>query len=140
MRLNGQRKTLLKIHFTWGLFPEVTLSNNYMFGLLMKKKLIKFCRKCLIVFAVETAEEISDKVEAIEMELLEKEEMTLAEEQVESLLPEGLEGDELEELKAQLGKPVLVYAFRNRDGDIDEGKLYHLMYFSQNIHQMEWNL
>ena len=80
-----------------------------------------FYRKCLVVFALETAEEITGKVEAIELELLEKEELSLTEEQVQSILPEGLEGDDLEELRSHLCKPVLVYAFRNLDGDIDEG-------------------
>ena len=77
-----------------------------------------------MVYAQETAEEIIEKVEAIELELLEKEEMTLTEEQVEMLIPEELEGEELEELKAQLAKPVLVFAFRNLDGDIDEGEIF----------------
>ena len=77
-----------------------------------------------MVYAQETAEEIIEKVEAIELELLEKEEMTLTEEQVEMLIPEELEGEELEELKAQLAKPVLVFAFRNLDGDIDEGEMF----------------
>ena len=78
-----------------------------------------------MVYAQETAEEIIEKVEAIELELLEKEEMTLTEEQVEMLIPEELEGEELEELKAQLAKPVLVFAFRNLDGDIDEGEIFN---------------
>ena len=81
---------------------------------------------------METAEEITGKVEAIELELLEKEELSLTEEQVQSILPEGLDGDELEELKSHLGKPVLVYAFRNLDGDIDEGT-FRFNQFNESI-------
>ena len=75
------------------------------------------------MFALETAEEISEKMNEIKLEMVEKEELTLSEEQVQILLSErGTdESEDVEELKGQLGKPVIVYAFRNLKGDIDEG-------------------
>ena len=77
---------------------------------------------------MEAAEEIAEKMDAIEIELMEKEELTLTDEQVQLLLPESKreEAEELVELEGQLRKPVLVYAFRNLEGDIDEGTEYSL--------------
>ena len=84
-------------------------------------------RKCLVIFsaAPESSEIIKEKMTELELELVENEEMTLTEEQVEALvedLPETEETD-LEEMRAQLtAGPVEVFAYRNMAGDIDEGE------------------
>ena len=82
-------------------------------------------RKCLVIFAAtpETAEIINEKMTEVELELLENEEMTLAEDKIQVLLEDQQETEEalLEEMKIQLtGKPVQVFAYRNMKGDIDE--------------------
>ena len=64
------------------------------------------------------------KMTEVELELLENEEMTLAEDKIQVLLEDQQETEEalLEEMKIQLtGKPVQVFAYRNMKGDIDEG-------------------
>ena len=61
----------------------------------------------------------------LELELVENEEMTLTEEQVEALVEDFPETEEtdLEEMRAQLtAGPVEVFAYRNMAGDIDEGE------------------
>ena len=85
-------------------------------------------RKCLVIFAAtpETAEIINEKMTEVELELLENEEMTLAEDKIQVLLEDQQETEEalLEEMKIQLtGKPVQVFAYRNMKGDIDEGNV-----------------
>ena len=85
-------------------------------------------RKCLVIFAStpETSEIVNEKMTEVELELLENEEMTLAEDKIQVLLDDQQESEEaiLEEMKIQLtGKPVQVFAYRNMKGNIDEGKL-----------------
>ena len=85
-------------------------------------------RKCLVIFAAtpETSEIVNEKMTEVELELLENEEMTLAEDKIQVLLDDQQESEEaiLEEMKIQLtGKPVQVFAYRNMKGNIDEGKL-----------------
>ena len=84
-------------------------------------------RKCLVIFsaAPETSEIINEKMTEVELELLENVEMSLTDDQVVNLLEDHKEMDEvaLEEVQSQLtGKEVLVFAYRNMTGDIDEGK------------------
>ena len=95
----------------------------------------------MAIYALDTVEEVAEKVEAIQLELMEKEEMTLTEEQIEALVPEELEGDELEELKGNLSKPLMVYAFRNLDGDIDEGIIFkkNFQMKSKNLNDLSIN-
>ena len=60
-----------------------------------------------------------------ELELVENEEMSLSEDQVETLVEDQRETEEtlLEEMRSQLtAGPVEVFAYRNMTGDIDEGK------------------
>ena len=89
----------------------------------------------------ETSEQITDKMRAEETELVEEvPEITLTEEQaiatvmrrgililtlqVELLVTDAGEMEEglAEELRAQLSKPTLLFAFRNITGTIDPGE------------------
>ena len=89
--------------------------------------MITIYRKCLVIFsaAPETSEIINEKMTEVELELLENVEMSLSDDQVVNLLNDHKEMEEvaLEEVQSQLtGKEVLVFAYRNMTGDIDEGK------------------
>ena len=102
-------------------------------------------RKCLVIFphTPETSEQITEKMRAEELELVEEvPEITLTEEQaitnvmrrgililtmtmqVELLVTDAGEMEEglAEELRAQLLKPTLLFAFRKITGTIDPGE------------------
>ena len=102
-------------------------------------------RKCLVIFphTPETSEQITEKMRAEELELVEEvPEITLTEEQaitnvmrrgililamamqVELLVTDAGEMEEglAEELGAQLLKPTLLFAFRKITGTIDPGE------------------
>ena len=106
---------------------------------------VSIIRKCLVIFphTPETSEQITEKMRAEELELVEEvPEITLTEEQaitnvirrgililtmtmqVELLVTDAGEMEEglAEELRAQLLKPTLLFAFRKITGTIDPGE------------------
>merc|ERR1719471_1276279 len=108
----GQMLPLAKKYFYTSLNDAITANE------------IKWATKCLVIFPVnpESNEELIAKMKSFEMELVEMEETTLSEEQVQMLVEtvENTEETEIEDLKAQLLKPTLLFAYRNLGGDIDE--------------------
>ena len=106
-------------------------------------------RKCLVIFSAvpETSEIVIEKMTEVELELVEKEEMSLSEEQVETVLADHRETEEaaVEEMRTQLtGKLVLVFAYRNMTGDIDEGRtsvqstvIFHAPIFTAMFENLE---